>query len=134
MKFKEIIFLGLSGLVFSGCVVSGSALKNHNMSNRFIVDKNYIDTAIQVQEMLENCASGIYKNEKKIFKSIGKSAVNMTDMKRTFYYYHVDIEKIEEKKSQVIVYTYMNNEVTRNISKTIESWLTEDSKECVLGL
>jgi hypothetical protein len=136
MSLKNILLIGLTSILFSGCFATTSrSLDTHNLMDKFEIDKNFINSAEYVYEMLENCKSNnLLTNEKKLFPTLGKAEVNtfgqITIFGGTNYWWNINFEKINDKKTSVIIYSYMNTENTRDRVYTIKNWLLNNSKNC----
>lgn len=134
MKIIKLLIVTSSFIVFSGCATTPGALKNENVLNNFTVEKNYKLATEQLNEMLKLCLNaGIYNIHKEYYPTVEKSSVSLSDLRNSFYYYNFDFEKINENKTKIVSYTYMNNQYVRDKIRLVENWIKNNSKECGEG-
>lgn len=103
--------------------------------DKFTVDKSIEDASTYAHEMLEYCKNNtLMTHEKKVFPNIGKAEVNsygkITIFGGTNYWRNISFERINDSKSSVRIYSYVNAEGSRNAVRSIKSWLLYNSKEC----
>ena len=79
------------------------------------------------------CESGTFVIEHKDFNSIGLSIVDLKAKHVNHYYARIEIETIDTSTSKVSVYHFQNTDITHQMGKAIEEWVTNNSKECVPG-
>ena len=136
MNKKNILLLTIISIIFSGCFATTSNnLKKHNLMDKFEVNKNFQDAAEYTYQMMEVCKQhNIQTYEKKIFDKLDKAEVNsfgkISAFGGTNYWTNINFEKIDETKSLITIYTYVNNEGSRNAVKSVKDWLINNSKEC----
>ncbi|XOB60913.1 hypothetical protein ACMC56_09875 [Campylobacterota bacterium DY0563] len=131
MKIKKyVLFILIINFFFAGCAVTSGSLKKEEPKVNFNVNKNYKMIANQTYEMLELCDKFPHKREIKFFNTVETASITMTDEQGTFYYFVIDVKKIDDKKSNVKVYTYFNDEMRRIQSFIIKDWILNNSKEC----
>ena len=134
MKIKSFLIIVSSFTIFTGCATTAGALRNENVLNNFTVEKNYKIVTEQLNDMIKLCLNNkLYNIHKEYYPSVEKSSVSLSDVNNSFYYYNFDFEKINENKTKVISYTYINNEYVRDRIKLVENWLVNGSKSCEEG-
>jgi hypothetical protein len=136
MKFKNILLLISTSILLGGCFATTSkSLKTQNLMDKFEINKSYIDGANYTYEMLEYCkSSNLFTYEKKVFTNLEKAEVNsfgkISIFGGTNYWWNINFEKIDDSKSLVIIYSYLNSATQKERVSTIKNWLLNNSKKC----
>lgn len=129
---KKLIPTLLIPFALAGCATSGQAVKEHHLINTFYVDMPRKEAANIVADMENYCAGGLLEVVHQDLDSINKSVIDTKAKNGIYYSSHVEIDR-ENNRTKVAFYHLFDNSMTQTMGFAVESWLKNNSHQCVRG-
>ncbi len=133
MNYKSRIVSIALIVALSGCATSGQAVKDKNLLNVFVSQAQPSQAANVISEMSKYCSRNLLEQDVKEFKIINKFVIDYKVKNSSHYFMRIEVDATGLNQSKVSIFHIMDTEVTRNMARQVEKWVSGNSKECVLG-